>query len=139
MIGIGAGLGAVAIAVDEALGAMGRMRVPPLAIGLGIYLPMSTTLMVVVGAFAGHLWERGRGEGAKRLGVLAASGLIVGESLMGVALAGVKVASGKDDPLGLVGAAFQPLPQWGGLALFTALLWGLFAWTGRRARAVAAT
>ncbi len=138
IIGAGAVLGVVLIALDEALGRAGRLRLPPLAVGLGIYLPMSVTLMVVIGAVAGHLWEARRGAAARRLGVLAASGLIVGESLMGVALAAGKVASGKDYPLGVVGEAFQPVGRLGGLALFGLAVWILFAWTARRARAVEA-
>ena len=134
LIGYGAGLGAVAIAVDEALGRAGRMRVPPLAIGLGVYLPMSTTLMVVVGAVAGQLWERGRGEGARRLGVLTASGLIVGESLMGVALAALKVGTGRDYPVGVVGDEFKAFGEFGGVALFAILMTALFTWAARRAR-----
>ena len=138
MIGAGAVLGVVLTIADEALGRAGALRVPPLAVGLGVYLPMSVTLMVVVGAVAGHLWERGRGAPAKRMGVLAASGLIVGESLMGVAVAGLKVGSGRDYPLGVVGDAFQPVAQYGGLAVFAAAVWGLYAWTARRARALPA-
>ena len=136
IIGCGAVLGVVLIALDEGLGRAGRLRVPPLAVGLGVYLPMSVTLMVVVGAVAGHLWEGGRGPAGRRLGLLVASGLIVGESLMGVALAALKVGSGKEYPLGLVGDAFAPVAQLGGLALFALALWALFAWTARRARAV---
>ncbi len=138
LIGYGAGLGVVAIAIDEALGRAGRMRVPPLAIGLGVYLPMSTTLMVVIGAVVGHVWEKRRGEGAKRLGVLAASGLIVGESLMGVGLAALKVGTGRDYPVGLVGDAFKPFAEFGGTALFAVLIAALFAWASRRARAMPA-
>ena len=138
IIGAGAVLGVVLIALDEGLGRAGRLRVPPLAVGLGVYLPMSVTLMVVIGAVAGHLWEERRGPAGRRTGVLAASGLIVGESLMGVALAALKVTSGKEYPLGLVGDAFAPVAQLGGLAAFAAAIWGLFAWTARRARAVEA-
>ena len=138
IIGVGAGLGLVLIVLDEGLGRAGLMRVPPLAVGLGVYLPMSVTLMVVVGAVGGHLWERRKGAAAKRLGVLAASGLIVGESLMGVALAAVKVGSGKEHPLGLVGEGFAPVAQVGGLVLFALAVGGLFGWTARRARPIEA-
>ena len=136
LIGWGAVLGFVCIALDEGLGRAGWMRLPPLAVGLGVYLPMSTTLMVVIGAVGGHLWERKRGDPGKRLGVLAASGLIVGESLMGVGLAAVKVASGKDYPLGVVGDAFAPIAEFGGLLLFAAALFALYRWTGRRGAAL---
>ena len=37
------------------LGRAGHMRLPPLAIGLGIYLPMGATLPVVIGRSRGPL------------------------------------------------------------------------------------
>ena len=54
MIGIGVALGVVLIAVDAALGRAGRLRLPPLAVGFGIYLPMSVTLPTMIGAVIGH-------------------------------------------------------------------------------------
>ena len=97
MIGIGALVGLAIIAIDEALGAAKRLRIPPLAVGIGIYLPMSATFAVVLGAVIGHWYnrraERMRSpERAERLGVLVASGMIVGESLFGVLNAGLIVA-----------------------------------------------
>ncbi len=44
MIGIGAGIGAVIVALDSFLASRKLMRLPPLAVGMGIYLPMSATL-----------------------------------------------------------------------------------------------
>jgi len=89
MLGIGALVGVGLILLDETLGARKKLRVPPLAVGIGIYLPMSATFAVVVGAVISHWYDRrarwmpnpGR---AERLGTLVASGLIVGESLWGV-------------------------------------------------------
>ena len=62
------------------------MRIPPLAVGIGMYLPMDTTQPVIVGAITGWLYDRAvskreNAEMAKRFGVLLASGFIVGESL----------------------------------------------------------
>ena len=58
MIGIGVLVGLGVIALDEALGAAKRMRIPPLAVGIGIYLPMSATFAVVVGAVVGHWYNK---------------------------------------------------------------------------------
>ena len=86
---------------------MKRLRIPPLAVGIGIYLPMSATFAVVVGAVVGH-WYNQRAarmrapERAERLGVLVASGMIVGESLFGVLNAGLIVGFSNDAPLALV-------------------------------------
>src|SRR5688500_6649921 len=50
MIGIGAVVGVGLILLDTALGWLGKLRIPPLAVGIGIYLPMSATSGGVIGA-----------------------------------------------------------------------------------------
>jgi putative OPT family oligopeptide transporter len=127
MIGYGALFGAVVIAVDALLGRRGKIRLPPLAIGLGIYLPMSATLPVVIGSVTGHLYDRwtdstDRPEFAKRLGVLTATGMIVGESLFGVLYAGIVVASGKGSPFALVGDGFATAALIAGVVIFFGLV-----------------
>jgi putative OPT family oligopeptide transporter len=136
MLGIGAALGAVIVVIDELLGAAKKLRLPPLAVGIGIYLPMSATLPVVIGAVIGH-WYDGRAlarpnpENAKRLGVLVASGMIVGESLFGVLLAGLIVAFSTDAPLALAPADFASA-NWIGLFAFAGLIAALYGWMIRR-------
>ena len=134
--GIAIGIGI--IVVDSLLARTGRLRIPPLAVGLGMYLPLVVTLMIVVGAIVGWAYdkraERGRNsEDAKQLGVLLASGLIVGESLMGVLLAGVVVflGHGNTAPLALVGDSFAGAAQWIGLLAFAATVTVLYRWVGR--------
>ena len=88
------------------------MRVPPLAVGLGIYLPTQSTLMIVVGTIVGWFFDRSadrtaKPESAKQLGVLLASGLIVGESVIGVVISAIVVFSGSGAPLALVGPGFE--------------------------------
>jgi putative OPT family oligopeptide transporter len=132
MIGIGALVGVGLILLDEALGAMHKLRIPPLAVGIGIYLPMSATFAVVIGALISH-WYDGRArrtpnpERAQRLGTLVASGLIVGESLWGVINAGLIVATSKEAPLGLVPESFAAAP-WLGLLCFVGLVVWLYRW-----------
>jgi len=138
MLGVGCGLGIVVVVLDEILGSRNWLRLPPLAVGIGIYLPMSATLPVVIGAIIGHFYDRraeagARAEHAKRLGVLVASGMIVGESLFGVVLAGLIVALSTDAPLGLVPADFAPANLIG-LVAFVALIAALYAWMIRRSR-----
>jgi putative OPT family oligopeptide transporter len=139
LIGTGAVVGALAVFVDEMLRAKKRLALPPLAVGLGIYLPPSTTAPVVLGAILGWAYNRWaasldaagdtqNGERAKQLGILVASGLIVGESLFGVVLAGIIVFSGKPEPLGLVGDAFAPVATALGATFFLLTLAGLFRW-----------
>jgi len=109
----------------------------PLAVGLGIYLPTQSTLMVVVGAVAGYLFDRraertARPAATKQLGVLLASGLLVGEGLVGVVVAAFVAFSGKDFPLGLVGDAFANGPAvWLGGALFALVIYLLYRRTER--------
>ncbi len=131
LIGAGALVGAVVVAVDEGLRARRRLALPPLAVGLGIYLPVSTTAPVVLGAILGWAYNRWAGvqpnpDRAKQLGVLVASGLIVGESLFGVFLAGLIVVSGKAAPLGLVGDAFATAGNAIGTLAFALALAALF-------------
>ena len=112
LIGIGIGIGVVLIGLDALL----RRTTPgahlsPLAVGLGMYLPTQSTLMVVVGAVVGWYFDkradrRSNPARIKQLGVLLASGLIVGEGLVGVVLAAIVAFSGKDFPLQLVSDSF---------------------------------
>jgi len=104
----------------------------PLAVGLGIYLPTQSTLMIVVGAVAGWIFERraergAKPEAAKQLGVLLASGMIVGEGLVGVLVAALVAFSGRDFPLSLVGDAFADGPAvWLGAIAFTLVIYALY-------------
>jgi putative OPT family oligopeptide transporter len=64
---------------------------PGLAFAVGIYLPLATLTPIFVGGIIRHFVEKKR-EGKKSesdAGVLAASGMIAGEGLAGVAIAGL--------------------------------------------------
>ncbi|MES1935085.1 OPT family oligopeptide transporter [Salinisphaera hydrothermalis] len=139
MIGLGAVIGVLAVIVDELLARTGRMRLPPLAIGIGVYLPMSVTLPVVVGAVIGRFYDRWasqrqNAEFAKRLGVLTATGMIVGESLFGVVFAGIVAGSGTDSPLAVVGSGFAPIALVLGTVVFFVVTALLYRSTMRRVR-----
>src|SRR5580700_11485 len=130
LIGTGAIVGAIIVAIDELLRRR-KLQLPPLAVGLGIYLPISTTAPVVLGAVLGWAYNRWAarqrdGERAKQLGVLIASGLIVGESLFGVLLAALIVFSRKAEPLGIVGDAFAPAANVLGALAFVIVIAALF-------------
>ena len=134
LIGTGALIGAAIVLLDEICRWRKWLRLPPLAVGLGIYLPMSATLPVVVGALAGWLYNRRvRTARAERLGVLIASGMIVGESIFGVINAGIIVAANRDAPLAVVPSDFTyALPL--GLLGFVGLTALLYGWLLRRTR-----
>lgn len=142
MIGIGALVGIGLIVLDATLGAMKKLRIPPLAVGIGIYLPMSATFAVVIGAVISHWYNRRirtspNPERAERLGTLVASGLIVGESLWGVLNAGLIVGFSNDAPIGLVPEDFV-LGPWLGLLGFVGVIVWLYGWMLRRAAAAPA-
>ena len=112
---------------------------PPLAVGIGIYLPMSATFAVVLGALVGDVVRRAwRGASkdyarAERLGTLVASGLIVGESLFGVLNAGLIVGFNSDAPLALVPEDFAPARILALLGFAGSVAW-LYWWLVQRAR-----
>jgi len=139
LIGTGVIVGIVAIAFDETLGRFNLLRLPPLAIGIGIYLPQDATVPVVLGAIIGTLYNRwikgsANGEMLKRFGVLLASGLIVGESLLGVLNAGLIVATNSATPIAIVGDDFAVAAGWIGAGLFAALVLLSYTWVSRQAR-----
>ena len=134
LIGLGALIGVGVVIVDEALRATRRGSLPPLAVGMGIYLPMTLTLLIPVGAFLGWIYnkwaDRQRDPAfAERLGVLMATGLIVGESLFGVAFAAIVGATDNDAPLALVEEFAWAVPL--GLILFAGSIAWLYARTRR--------
>jgi putative OPT family oligopeptide transporter len=138
MIGIGAVIGVAAVILDAFLGAKKWMRLPPLAIGMGIYLPMSATLTVMIGSVIGWWYNRRAAktpnpQRAEHLGVLVASGMIVGESLFGVLLAGLIVALNEESPFALVGEFGAAGAV--GLVSFVALIAFIYGWMLKRAGA----
>ena len=135
---IGVGVGVVAIIVNLILkSTTASLTLPPLAVGMGIYLPPTLEVPLIVGSFlsyfvgrylmarakmrAGELAEYDV-EQSNRRGVLFASGLIVGESLIGVIIAVIIVLSvttgGGESPLELVGPEFESTAGWLGLLAF---------------------
>jgi putative OPT family oligopeptide transporter len=134
LIEIGAGIGVGIILIDAILGATTkRMRLPALAVGLGIYLPTASTLMIVVGAVVGWAFDRraertAKPEATKQLGVLLASGLIVGESVILVVITAVAAFSGKGAPLALVGPGFETAGIIIGGIAFVAVGFLLYRW-----------
>jgi putative OPT family oligopeptide transporter len=140
MIGIGAIVGVGLILLDAMLASMKKLRIPPLAVGIGIYLPMSATFAVIIGAVISHWYDKRaktmpNPERADRLGTLVASGLIVGESIWGVINAGLIVGLSSDAPIGIVGGDFAPATMLGLIGFVGLIIW-LYSWMLRRSRAV---
>jgi putative OPT family oligopeptide transporter len=137
LIRIGGLIGIGIILLDEILARTTKhMRVPPLAVGLGVYLPTQSTLMIVVGAIVSWFFDQranrtSKPEATKQLGVLLASGLIVGESIIGVILSAIVVFSGKAAPLALVGPGFETAGVFIGGIAFAVIAFVLYRWTLR--------
>ena len=104
---------------------------------MGIYLPPTLEIPLVIGSVMGWLVHRHLRQRAERRspdhveedveacnhrGVLLASGLIVGESLVGVIIALIIVVSvtsgGSENPLALVGKDFESIADVIGLLAF---------------------
>lgn len=133
MILIGMAVGVALIVVDEILKRTCRVaRIPVLAVGIGIYLPPTVAAPIVVGAVLAFSLERALrrraasvgqpyesfAESANRSGVLIASGLIVGESLVGVLMAAIIGGTGSNAPLAMVGDEFEHTASYLGLSVF---------------------
>lgn len=139
LIWIGVGIGAVVIVIDELLARRTRFRLPPLAVGMGMYLPMSATLMIPIGAAIGHWYNNwadrspgDRAESKKRLGVLLATGLIVGESICGVVVAAIVSATHNSNWLDIP-SGFENWSELIGVIVFVALI----SWLYRRTQRIA--
>lgn len=133
MLGLGVAIGAVVIVIDEVGHRINKkVALPPLAVGMGMYLPMSVTLMITVGAILGHFYnkwcERVGGDVAqkKRIGVLVATGLIVGEALWSVVYAGIVAATGDDSVLSIVGDGWANGSQIVGVIAFVIVVLGMY-------------
>lgn len=132
---IGIGVGVVLVLVDLALKRTTKtLCLPPLAVGMGIYLPPVIQTPLVVGAVLGYFLNRHLHQTAGpeaeaaglRRGTLFASGLIVGESIVGVLLAALIVVSvssgGGENPLAIAGADFADTAEILGLLVFFIIL-----------------
>jgi putative OPT family oligopeptide transporter len=143
MLGIGALLGLVLVIIDEILKRTTRsLRLPPLAVALGIYLPVTATVPCSIGALVALLADLTVARRARALGrpideyasaprrraMLLGSGMIVGESLFGIANALLIVKTGDQNALALVGDSFQPTAEMLGGGVFLLLCLASYRW-----------
>jgi len=96
--------------------------------------------MIVVGAIVGWFYDKRadrtpRPEATKQLGVLLASGLIVGEGIIAVVISLIKAVSEKPAPLALVGPGFETAGKIIGGAAFAIIAFVLYRWIWRLATA----
>ncbi|EHE0107910.1 oligopeptide transporter, OPT family [Campylobacter coli] len=111
-------VGIFIIIIDKILRKNGNLSLPPLAVGIGIYLPPSVNISLVIGGilkyfvmrYLANKYQNNSHKNEKiatheQKGTLFASGLIVGESIFGVIIAAITVFSvsmgGSESPLKL--------------------------------------
>lgn len=101
MIGVGAFIAVICVIIDEFLKKNYGTRLPVLAVGLGIYLPLDSSVPVVIGGVLAYLvqrklnkmYENEHADGAvkanvhRHRGLLLSCGIVAGASLMGVLIA----------------------------------------------------
>ena len=138
LIFLGAAIGVGLIIIDAVLRKFTtKLSLPALAVGMGMYLPINLTVTIPLGAFLGVLYNRWankqvQSEGKKRLGILLATGLIVGESLFGVFNAALIAASAGGNPLEIFrgGAAASIF----GVIAFAGMCASIYLWTSKKSR-----
>lgn len=129
-IGFGIFVGAVIIYIDIFLRKFtAQCALPPLAVGIGIYLPPSVSTPIIIGGILSYFIKKRLRKKCtqedlqtkEQRGILFASGLIIGESLLGVIVAGITVLSisygGSENPLSL-----GIDNNWGALIVFILVL-----------------
>jgi len=126
IIGIGAGIAAVVIVIDQALAKRNAsFRMPVMAFAVGVYLPFELNVPIFLGGVVALFVERVlRKTGAsaerraevERMGLLAAAGFITGEALLGIGLAIPIVASGNKNVLTLADGEWADL-KWPAILL----------------------
>ena len=67
----------------------------------------------------------------KQLGVLLASGLIVGESVLAVVFTALVAFTNNQFPIGVVGDSFASASEWLAGIAFVAVVYGLYRRVGR--------
>jgi putative OPT family oligopeptide transporter len=109
MVGWGCGLALALIGVGEVLRRRGSsFGVSPMAVAVGIYLPFTTTLPILLGGLVHWLVVRTEPDPARRAqviqrGTVLCAGLVAGEALTGIFLA-VPAGLGSKLPVPLVGS-----------------------------------
>jgi len=143
LIGLGAAVGVLIIILDVVLqrSTKGKIKLPPLAAGIGVYLPAAVTTMLVIGAVCGWAYEKWIAttrfnEVGRRMGVLLASGLIVGESLFGVFTAAVIVSTKNEAPFALLPKETMWPAMGAGVVAFAVLTFALYSWIRSRSAKV---
>jgi len=140
MLGIGAAIAVVCISIDTWLKTKGT-RLPVLAVGVAIYLPLDASMPIVIGGIASYVIEKvlsrrfpptstenkAIAEQARQRGLILACGLVAGAALMGVILAIPFAIAQSTDVLKLMPDSFKSIAD----VLGIVVTFGLLLWIGQ--------
>lgn len=128
MLLLGSLIGVILIMLDQLVfKSLQWPRISLFSFAIAIYLPMSMILPIVLGGFISYIMHRKFKrqhqntqaiDDAKKSGILVASGMIVGEALMSIFIAGVIAYTGSQNALALVGPSFAYIGNILGIVLF---------------------
>ncbi len=136
MLGVGMGLGLTALLLNPFLRKKG-FSIPILPLGIGIYLPISTTTPLILGGFLSYYVKRMIDKRTKndqpelraqkehkssQTGLLISCGMVAGASVMAVVLAIPFGIKGNADALRLIPENYDTLAQWLGAAVTVILI-----------------
>lgn len=119
---------------------MNMLKISPIAVGLGLYLPLEINFPMLVGAFVSWLVARSAGSDEKKAGkfnergTLVSSGLVAGAALMGVIASLIQYVEGEKGISILPDFANDGYwGNWLGLAMLVLLCAYMF-WDARRVK-----
>jgi putative OPT family oligopeptide transporter len=143
MIIIGSVIAVVCIFIDE-IAKNYDTRLPVLAVGLGIYLPMSTTVPVMIGGFLSYFIQRQlnkrydqrldnqlKGAAHRQRGLLLACGVVAGASIMGVVLAIPFAIKQSSDALKIMPDSLAPFAGVLSIGVTALLCWWIYSYVMR--------
>ncbi|MCY4413680.1 MAG: oligopeptide transporter, OPT family [Alphaproteobacteria bacterium] len=125
-IKIGLGIGLLVIAYNMMVQSAGKRAIDMLSVGVGVYMPFEITAPMFLGGFLSYLASRKNKTASEQ--VVLASGLVAGEAIIGVLVAGLMVSSPSfGEWRSTAGAILNPTlalaMSWGSLLLMGSLLY----------------
>ncbi|KAA5543084.1 oligopeptide transporter, OPT family [Roseiconus nitratireducens] len=126
LIGWGAGIGVIIWIIDEVLKRRTRFRAHLMPIAVGMYLPFGLATPILIGGLIAHLYSRRTPRESRdrvlHRGVLFSSGVIAGEALTAVGLAGLAALGITSLDLGVGSTAVTLLSYLAVAGIITAFL-----------------
>lgn len=133
-------IGVIVIVLDEILKRK-NLRIPALAVGMGIYLPFDVTSALAIGGYLSYFAKRkaknhdtSRAENNEQNATMLACGLVAGSALMGVILAIPFVILQSSDALAIMPASLAWLAKILGVLSLVSLIYWIYHTATKRVR-----